>query len=84
MPRNPLRHSISKVLDKSLRLFVVIGPCSIHDIKAAKEYAERLKRLADEVKDSLYLIMRVYFEKPRTTTDASNPPASASSPGWMI
>jgi 3-deoxy-7-phosphoheptulonate synthase len=45
----------------------VIGPCSIHDIKAAHEYADRLKVLAEEVSDTLYLVMRVYFEKPRTT-----------------
>ncbi|WP_075591525.1 3-deoxy-7-phosphoheptulonate synthase [Labilibacter marinus] len=49
------------------RLLVVVGPCSIHDIEAAKEYANKLKKLAEEVKDSLYLVMRVYFEKPRTT-----------------
>ncbi len=49
------------------RLFVVVGPCSIHDPKAAHEYAERLKGLADDVSDTLVLIMRVYFEKPRTT-----------------
>ena len=49
------------------RLFVVVGPCSIHDLKAAREYAGRLKRLAAEVGDTLFLIMRVYFEKPRTT-----------------
>lgn len=50
------------------RLFVVVGPCSIHDTKAAKEYAKQLKQLADKVSDSLFLVMRVYFEKPRTTT----------------
>ncbi len=49
------------------RLFVVIGPCSIHDPVAAHEYAERLKVLSEKVKDTLYIIMRVYFEKPRTT-----------------
>ena len=49
------------------RLIVVVGPCSIHDVKAAKEYALKLKALADELRDSLYLVMRVYFEKPRTT-----------------
>ena len=49
------------------RLFIVLGPCSIHDVKAAEEYAGRLQRLAGEVGDSLLLIMRVYFEKPRTT-----------------
>ncbi len=62
------REVVRNILDgKDHRLFVVIGPCSIHDVKAAHEYAERLKRLAAEVSDSLYLIMRVYFEKPRTT-----------------
>src|SRR5690606_10561947 len=56
------------ILDgKDQRLFIVIGPCSIHDVEAAKDYARRLKELAAEVSDSLYLVMRVYFEKPRTT-----------------
>lgn len=50
------------------RILVVVGPCSIHDIKSAKEYAEKLKVLADELQDTLYIVMRVYFEKPRTTT----------------
>jgi 3-deoxy-7-phosphoheptulonate synthase len=45
----------------------VIGPCSIHDPKAAHEYADRLKALSEKVKDTLYIVMRVYFEKPRTT-----------------
>jgi len=49
------------------RLFIVIGPCSIHDTEAALDYARKLKALADEVQDTLYIIMRVYFEKPRTT-----------------
>jgi 3-deoxy-7-phosphoheptulonate synthase len=49
------------------RLLVVVGPCSIHDITAAREYAGRLKQLAAEVGSTLLLIMRVYFEKPRTT-----------------
>jgi len=49
------------------RLFVVVGPCSIHDIKAAMEYARKLKALADEVQEQLFIVMRVYFEKPRTT-----------------
>jgi 3-deoxy-7-phosphoheptulonate synthase len=49
------------------RLFIVVGPCSIHDIEAAHEYAERLKMLADQVADSIIILMRVYFEKPRTT-----------------
>ncbi|MNO70828.1 Phospho-2-dehydro-3-deoxyheptonate aldolase, Tyr-sensitive [compost metagenome] len=62
------RQVIRDILDgKDHRLFVVIGPCSIHDVKAAHEYAERLKVLAAEVSDTLFLVMRVYFEKPRTT-----------------
>jgi len=62
------RQVIRNILDgKDHRLFIVIGPCSIHDIEAAKDYAARLKVLAEEVKDTIYLVMRVYFEKPRTT-----------------
>jgi len=62
------RETIRNILDhKDHRLMVVVGPCSIHDVDAAKDYAQRLKVLADELKDSLYLVMRVYFEKPRTT-----------------
>lgn len=62
------RQVVRNILDGSdHRLFIVIGPCSIHDIKAAHEYADRLKVLAEEVSDTLFLIMRVYFEKPRTT-----------------
>ncbi|MGD8421353.1 MAG: 3-deoxy-7-phosphoheptulonate synthase [Gammaproteobacteria bacterium] len=49
------------------RLLVIMGPCSIHDPKAALDYAGRLKALASEVDDSLLLVMRAYFEKPRTT-----------------
>ena len=49
------------------RLLVITGPCSIHDTSAAVAYAKRLKVLGDKVKDSMYLVMRVYFEKPRTT-----------------
>jgi len=62
------RTTISNILNgKDKRLLVVTGPCSIHDIEAAKEYALRLKKLNEEVSDSLYLVMRIYFEKPRTT-----------------
>ncbi|MDF1638552.1 3-deoxy-7-phosphoheptulonate synthase, partial [Alcanivorax jadensis] len=62
------RETIRNILDrKDHRLFVVIGPCSIHDTKAAMEYAQKLKALAEEVKDTIYLVLRVYFEKPRTT-----------------
>ena len=49
------------------RFLVIVGPCSIHDVKAGREYAERLATLADKVKDRMLLVMRVYFEKPRTT-----------------
>ena len=49
------------------RLFVVVGPCSIHDVAAARDYAKRLKQLATQVESTMLLIMRVYFEKPRTT-----------------
>jgi len=49
------------------RLLVIIGPCSIHDIKAAKEYAARLLEVRDRLSHDLLVIMRVYFEKPRTT-----------------
>ncbi|MGB2788836.1 MAG: 3-deoxy-7-phosphoheptulonate synthase, partial [Dokdonella sp.] len=59
---------IKRILDRQdPRLFVVVGPCSIHDVVAARDYAQRLKALADEVQDTLFLVMRVYFEKPRTT-----------------
>ena len=62
------RQVVRDILEgKDHRLFLVIGPCSIHDLKAAHEYADRLKVLADEVSDTLFLVMRVYFEKPRTT-----------------
>ena len=48
------------------RLLVVVGPCSIHDPEAAVEYAERIARVAEDVKERLFIVMRVYFEKPRT------------------
>jgi 3-deoxy-7-phosphoheptulonate synthase len=62
------RETIKRILDrKDPRLFIVVGPCSIHDPIAGYDYAQRLKKLADEVCDTLYLVMRVYFEKPRTS-----------------
>jgi len=62
------RNSVERILDrKDHRLMVVTGPCSVHDPKAALDYARRLKALSDEVADTLYVVMRVYFEKPRTT-----------------
>ncbi|HAT00205.1 MAG TPA: 3-deoxy-7-phosphoheptulonate synthase, partial [Pantoea agglomerans] len=62
------RQAIHQILQgKDDRLLVVIGPCSIHDTEAAKEYADRLLALRDELKGELEVVMRVYFEKPRTT-----------------
>jgi 3-deoxy-7-phosphoheptulonate synthase len=62
------RESVQKILlKKDPRLLLVAGPCSIHDEKAAFDYADRLRSLADKVKDAMFVVMRVYFEKPRTT-----------------
>lgn len=62
------RKAVRGILDRTdHRLMVVVGPCSIHDVDAAMEYAHRLKTLAKQVEDTLLVVMRVYFEKPRTT-----------------
>ncbi|MEM7027556.1 MAG: 3-deoxy-7-phosphoheptulonate synthase [Pseudomonadota bacterium] len=62
------REAIHNILSgKDERLIMISGPCSIHDVDAAKEYANRFKPLIEKYKDDLLLIMRVYFEKPRTT-----------------
>lgn len=62
------RATIKAILDrKDPRPMVIVGPCSIHDPVTGVDYAHRLKRLADELADTLYIVMRVYFEKPRTT-----------------
>ena len=62
------RQTISNIIHKKdHRLLIVCGPCSIHDIDAAKEYAKRLKAISEELSDQLFIVMRVYFEKPRTT-----------------
>jgi 3-deoxy-7-phosphoheptulonate synthase len=62
------RRAVEAILDaRDPRLFLVVGPCSIHDPVAGLDYARRLRDLADEVKDALLLVMRVYFEKPRTS-----------------
>ena len=62
------RSAIENILaGKDHRILVVVGPCSIHDLKAANEYALKLKALADKLSDTLLVVMRVYFEKPRTT-----------------
>ncbi len=62
------REAVKHVLDGTdPRLLVIAGPCSIHNPEAGLEYARRLKRLADQVSDQMLVVMRVYFEKPRTT-----------------
>jgi len=62
------RKDIHDVVEKSSdRVIVVVGPCSVHDVDACKEYAEKLARVAKEIKGDVLVIMRVYFEKPRTT-----------------
>jgi 3-deoxy-7-phosphoheptulonate synthase len=62
------RRTVEAILDgKDSRLFLVVGPCSIHDPIAGLDYARRLRRLADELADVFHVIMRVYFEKPRTS-----------------
>ena len=63
------RETLRNILErKDHRLFVVVGPCSIHDPLAGIDYARRLRKLSDEVSETLFMVMRVYFEKPRTTT----------------
>src|SRR6476661_10556087 len=63
------RELLRDILDrKDKRLFVVVGPCSIHDPEAGLDYARRLKKLQGKVAGTMVLVMRVYFEKPRTTT----------------
>lgn len=65
---NRWRHEIENVLKgEDDRLVVVVGPCSVHDPKAAFEYAQGLKTMAEQYKNELLTVMRVYFEKPRTT-----------------
>jgi 3-deoxy-7-phosphoheptulonate synthase len=65
---NASRSVIQSILEQADdRLVVVVGPCSIHDPDAAMDYAARLKTLADEVSEDIFVVMRVYFEKPRTT-----------------
>ena len=62
------RNAIKSILEgEDSRLLMIVGPCSIHDPQAALEYAEHLKKLADEVSETVLVVMRVYFEKPRTT-----------------
>ncbi len=61
------RHSVENIISgQDHRLLAIVGPCSIHDPEMGLEYAEKLKVLAEEVADQIYIVMRVYFEKPRT------------------
>ncbi len=63
------RERIRRILrQEDDRLLVIVGPCSIHDVKAAREYGEKLLVLREELQEKLEIVMRVYFEKPRTTT----------------
>ncbi len=63
------RKQIEAILNREDdRIFAIVGPCSIHDINAAHDYAKRLRILSERLKDRILLVMRVYFEKPRTTT----------------
>ena len=76
LPRSPgqaafvaeARQAIHEIIHgRDPRLLFVVGPCSIHDVTAGKEFAKRLKTLSEELSDRMYVLMRVYFEKPRTT-----------------
>ena len=62
------RDAVRAIVDRQdRRMLVVVGPCSIHDTKAALDYAQRLAEFRDQVSDRLFIVMRTYFEKPRTT-----------------
>jgi len=62
------REQVARILrGEDKRMLMITGPCSLHDVKAGIEYAKRLKKLTDEFQDRLLVVMRVYFEKPRTT-----------------
>jgi 3-deoxy-7-phosphoheptulonate synthase len=65
---NGYRQTVANIVDrKDKRLLVIVGPCSIHDTNAALDYANRLKILSRELADELFIVMRAYFEKPRST-----------------
>ncbi len=65
---NGYRETVRNIVDRQdPRMLAIVGPCSIHDVEAAKEYAARLKNLSDEVADQIFIVMRAYFEKPRST-----------------
>ena len=70
---NDFIYASRKVVQDSLthkddRIIFIVGPCSIHDLDAAIDYAEKLKVLADKFADKMFIVMRTYFEKPRTRT----------------
>src|SRR5258706_15183244 len=68
------RDELVRILDREDdRLIVVVGPCSVHDVDAAMEYARRLATVAKELATDLRIVMRVYFEKPRTTVGWEGP-----------
>jgi 3-deoxy-7-phosphoheptulonate synthase len=67
------RQDIQNILEgKDTRKFIIVGPCSIHDTKAAEEYAEKLKTLADRVRDKLLIVMRVYLKSPEQLWDGKD------------
>ncbi|MBT4076829.1 MAG: 3-deoxy-7-phosphoheptulonate synthase, partial [Gammaproteobacteria bacterium] len=64
---NRSRSIVESILDGiDKRMLAIVGPCSVHDPAAAIDYAKKLKPVADQLSDSLFIMMRVYFEKPRT------------------
>ncbi len=78
------RDAATRILEgKDDRLLVVVGPCSIHDRKSCLEYAGRLKETADRLSQDLALVMRVYFEKPRTTVGWKGFDQRPR-PGWQL
>lgn len=65
--RRGRKESIEIITGRDDRVLVIVGPCSVHDLDAAQEYAQRLKKLSDELQKDLCIVMRAYLEKPRTT-----------------
>ena len=77
------REGVTRILrDEDDRLLVVVGPCSIHDPRAALEYASRLAEVSGRYRDDLCIVMRVYFEKPRTTIGWKG--ATSCSRPWLV
>ena len=62
------RNEIQNIINESSeKIIILVGPCSIHDVQACLEYANKLKKLSQKVDDKIMIVMRTYFEKPRTT-----------------